>query len=337
MQSPESLKTKGEKGRQVKEKKLFLLKLIKWLCYFFIIKYYFSRLKYNLTTMRRWLLILVGMTLLSSCYIHDGQDDVSNPIPVGPAVKGLHLTLGNPSNATTNVVNADNYLMVKDQYVLSYNNSKRTANWVSWHLSDAWLDSIDRQDNFRADITLPSSWVAVNEGSYRGSGFDRGHICPSADRTASISDNSATFLMTNMMPQAPNNNQKPWADFENYCRYLAKRGYELYIVAGPAGVGGSGSAGYREKVGSEGVVVPKYTWKVVVALLNGENDVARVSAKTRTIAIWIPNDQTASSKSWYNYRVSIDDVEQKTGFDFFSNLPDDIEKEIEAKVDNEPS
>lgn len=70
--------------------------------------------------------------------------------------------------------------------------------------------------------------------------------------------------------------------------------------------------------------------------MNGENDVVRADAKTRTIAIWMPNDQTASSKSWYNYRVSVDDVESKTGFDFFSNLPDDVEKVIEAKVDNLP-
>ncbi|WP_320053436.1 DNA/RNA non-specific endonuclease [uncultured Acetobacteroides sp.] len=286
--------------------------------------------------MKRFLIVLVSIVLLTSCYIHDGQEDVSDPIPVGPSVKGDNLAMGNPSNASANVVNADNYLMVKDQYVLSYNDSKHTANWVSWHLSTAWIGPVDRQDNFRSDVTLPSSWVAVKEYSYSGSGFDRGHICPSADRTTSISYNSATFLMTNMMPQAPENNQKPWADFENYCRYLAKKGYELYIVAGPAGVGGAGRYGYKEKIGDEGVVVPKYTWKVVIALLNGENDVARVDAKTRTIAIWIPNDQTASSKSWYNYRVSIDDIESQTGFDFFSNLPDEVEKVIEAKVDNTP-
>lgn len=286
--------------------------------------------------MKKVLIVLISMVLLTSCYIQDGRDDVSNPIPVGPSIKGDHLALGNPSNATSNVVNSDNYLMVKDQYVLSYNNSKHTANWVSWHLSTAWLGPVDRQDNFRADVTLPSSWVAVNESSYSGSGFDRGHICPSADRTTSISDNSATFLMTNMMPQAPENNQKPWADFENYCRSLASKGYELYIIAGPADVGGTGRYGYKEKIGNEGVVVPKYTWKVVVALLNGENDVARVDAKTRTIAIWIPNDQAASSKSWYNYRVSIDDVESNTDLDFFSNLPDEVEKVIEAKVDNTP-
>ena len=286
--------------------------------------------------MKKVSILLISMLLLSSCYIHEGQEDASKPIPIGPSVKGDHLAMGNPSSATNSIASADNYLMVKDQYALSYNNAKRTANWVSWHLSTAWIGPIDRQDDFRADLSLPSSWIMVNERSYSGSGFDRGHICPSADRTLSISDNSATFLMTNMMPQAPENNQKPWADFENYCRYVASKGNELYIIAGPNGVGGSGRYGYKEKVGNEEVVVPKYTWKVAIILMNGENDVVRADAKTRTIAIWMPNDQTASSKSWYNYRVSVADVESKTGFDFFSNLPDDVEKVIEAKVDNLP-
>lgn len=278
--------------------------------------------------------LLVLVCLLTGCYRQDGVDDSSNPVVVGPAVRGSNMALGNPSGATSDIVNADNYLMNKVQYSLSYNNGKHTANWVSWHLSTAWLGSVDRQDNFRADITLPSSWIAIDTYGFSGSGFDRGHICPSADRTLSVEDNSATFLMTNMMPQAPNNNQIPWANFESYCRTLVKSGYELYIVAGPAGVGGTGSRGYYEKWGDYGIVVPKYTWKVVLAIFNGENDLVRIDTKVRTIAIWMPNDQAASKKSWYDYRVSIDEVEANTGFDFFSSIPDDVEKVIEARTDN---
>ena len=69
---------------------------------------------------------------------------------------------------------------------------------------------------------------------YSGSGFDRGHHTPSADRTSSIPDNSATFFMTNMMPQAPNNNQGPWEELETYCRTLVGQGNELYIIMGGA-------------------------------------------------------------------------------------------------------
>ena len=67
--------------------------------------------------------------------------------------------------------------------------------------------STARQDNFAADASLPSSWYYVGSTSYSGSGFNRGHNCPSADRTGSVADNTATFLMSNMMPRAPTNNQ----------------------------------------------------------------------------------------------------------------------------------
>ena len=147
------------------------------------------------------------------------------------ATRDNNMALGNPSNAVSSTSYPNNYLMTKTQYTLSYSNSKKTANWVSWHLSSSWLGSTPRQDDFRADNTLPSSWVKVAGTDYSGSGFDRGHMCPSADRTGSVTDNSATFLMTNMVPQAPNNNQVTWANLENYCRTLVNQGNELYIIS----------------------------------------------------------------------------------------------------------
>jgi endonuclease G len=71
---------------------------------------------------------------------------------------------------------------------------------VSWHLATNWIGSAARQDDFRADPNLPAGWYRPGATSYSGSGFDRGHKCPSADRTSSVADNSATFLMSNMMP-----------------------------------------------------------------------------------------------------------------------------------------
>jgi endonuclease G len=139
--------------------------------------------------------------------------------PAAPPVS-VHLTLGNPSGATTSTSNPTNYLMLKPQFALSYHRDRGEPNWVSWHLSSDWLGSTPRQDNFRADTTLPSGWYRVQGTDYSGSGYDRGHMCPSADRTLTIADNSATFLMTNMIPQAPDNNQGPWANLESYCRSL---------------------------------------------------------------------------------------------------------------------
>jgi endonuclease G, mitochondrial len=118
-----------------------------------------------------------------------------------------NMGLGNPSKATTDITNAENYLMVKPQYCLSYSNSKHIPNWVSWHLGMTDLGVTKRKNNFHSDSTLPPEWYHVSSTDYSKTGFDRGHMCPSADRTASEEDNSATFLMTNMVPQASNNNR----------------------------------------------------------------------------------------------------------------------------------
>ena len=247
-----------------------------------------------------------------------------------------HMLLGNPSGATTSTSNSNNYLMVKSQYKLSYNNSKHTANWVSWHLYASDLGSAPRQDDFRADTTLPSGWYRVTGTEYSGSGFDRGHLCPSADRTSSITNNSATFLMTNIIPQSPNNNQITWGDMENYARTLVGQGNELYIIAGGHGTGGTGSNGYRTTIGN-GVVVPAYTWKIMVAIPNGSNDLSRITSSTRVIAVKVPNNQTVNSQPWGYYRVSVDSLESLTGYDFLSALPASIQSVLESKVDNGPT
>ncbi|MBC7125518.1 MAG: DNA/RNA non-specific endonuclease, partial [Bacteroidales bacterium] len=252
-----------------------------------------------------------------------------------PLVDNDHLLLGNPTSATTNIVNANNYLMVKPQYCLSYNNSKRTANWVAWHLNSSWLGGVSRQGDFRADYTLPDTWYRVTESDYYYSqyGFDRGHMCPSADRTKTVADNSATFLMTNMVPQSPNNNQIVWENFESYCRNLAKSGSELYIISGPYGEGGTSSKGTFTILKS-GVVVPSHVWKIALVLPNGNNDLSRITPSTRVIAVVIPNNQECSSKPWTSYSVSVDSIENLTGYNFFTNIPTDIQDALEAKVDN---
>ncbi|MCV5696585.1 DNA/RNA non-specific endonuclease, partial [Escherichia coli] len=86
---------------------------------------------------------------------------------------------GNPSGATPDVANENNYLMPKPQYTLSYNRMKGTANWVGWRLASNWIGSTPRQDNFRPDTSLPNGWYQVTSQDYSGSGYDRGHMCPS--------------------------------------------------------------------------------------------------------------------------------------------------------------
>ncbi len=253
------------------------------------------------------------------------------------ATRDNNMAMGNPSGAVSSTSYPNNYLMTKTQYTLSYSDSKKTSNWVSWHLSSAWLGSTPRQDDFRADGTLPTGWVRVGGTDYSGSGFDRGHMCPSADRKGSVTDNSSTFLMTNMVPQAPNNNQITWGSLENYCRTLVSQGNELYIISGPWGQGGTGSAGYKTTISTKNIVVPMHVWKVIVVLPVGNNDVHRVSSSTRVIAVWMPNTQTVNGQPWGYYRTTVDYIESQTGYDFLSIVPTAIQSVIEAKVDNGPT
>lgn len=236
------------------------------------------------------------------------------------------LLFGNPSNATANVANENNYLMTKPQYWLSYNRSRGTANWVAWRLDSTWIGDAPRQDDFRPDPALPAGWYQVTDQDYSGSGYDRGHMTPSGDRTRSIPDNSATFLMTNMVPQIAANNQGPWEEFESYCRTLAQAGQELYIMSGVEGNIGTIAQGR--------VVVPRVTWKVVLVMPNGSNDLERVSKSTRVIAIVVPNQQPLNINTpWRQFRKSVDQVEALTGYNFFSNIPKNTQEIMERRRD----
>lgn len=238
------------------------------------------------------------------------------------------LLLGNPSNATADVANENNYLMQKPQYSLSYNRSRATANWVAWRLDSSWIGTADRQDDFRPDPALPAGWYQVLDNDYSGSGYDRGHMTPSGDRTRSIADNSATFLMTNIVPQLGDNNQGPWNDFENYCRSLAQSGNELYIVSGVVGNIGT--------IANGRIVVPQYTWKVVVVLPNGSNDLQRINKSTRAVGIVVPNFSPVNRNAgWRAFRTSVDSVEALTGYNFFSNVPKITQEIMERRRDRQ--
>jgi len=249
-----------------------------------------------------------------------------------------NMAMGNPSGALANVGAPNNYLMVKTQFALAYNNSRGTPTWVSWHLSTAWKGAATRCDCFTGDNALPATFFKAVTSNYTNSGFDRGHMCPSDDRDGSSSDNAVTFLMTNIIPQAPKNNQITWVALENYSRTLATAGNELYIISGAYGMGGSGSlGGTTNNISGGSITVPSRVWKVLVVLPVGSDDINRVSSATRIIAIDTPNTQTVTDQTWGFYRTSVDAIEAATGLDLLSNFPDALEASLEASVDNGPT
>lgn len=246
----------------------------------------------------------------------------------GGAKLSVHTTLGIPAPTSTSTPNA--FLSVKSGYVLSYNGSRKVPNWVSWELNTSYLGSTPRQDDFRPDDTFSPSEPQAQLSDYSGSGFDRGHMCPSADRTLTVTANSQTFYLTNMVPQAANNNRGPWEALESELRTIAQSGKELFIIAG--GVYSSSST----TIGT-GVSVPDKTFKVAVVLDAVGQGPANVTTSTRVIAVMMPNSNSliGLSDPWRNFRVSVDAIEAATGDNFLSDVDPAVQAVIEARVDNQ--
>ncbi len=230
-------------------------------------------------------------------------------------INNIDISNNNPSQA--NNENLNNLLIVKEEYTLSYNCSKGIANWVGWQTKEEDLGRISRSDDFREDESLPKKCYQVDENDYRGSGYDRGHLMPSGDRTKSELANSSSFLMVNMLPQHPSNNREVWRELEQYSRKLVNQGFQLYSFAG--------GNGELKRINNGKISVPEYTWKVI--LVKNSN-----SGEVGTIAVIMPNSEKVKRTDWQDYLVTVDKVESVTGYDFFAYLSDDVESEIESKI-----
>ena len=237
------------------------------------------------------------------------------------------MQLGNPSNATADTNNHDHYLIQRTVEAIDYSDNLHEPNWASWDLTTSDVGSSGRS-SFLTDTTLPANFYWVKTSDYTYSGWDRGHMCPSGDRTDNTTDNDLVFYLSNIIPQAPDNNQGVWANLETYCRTLASAGNELLITCGPNGFTGA-------RINTNGIVfIPSYTWKIIVVVTNGTDPaVNRVTTSTRVIAVNIPNIAGIRSAPWTNYLVSVNQLQTNTGYTFFSTLPSYTASVLRAKID----
>ncbi len=242
--------------------------------------------------------------------------------------KSPHLELGVPTDGDS----SNDYLMVKPQYALSYNRVRNVANWVSWNLNKSHFGTAARRKGkFIPDTELPDGYYRVRHEDYTQSGYDRGHMVRSEERTSCDEDNRSTFLLVNVLPQHHDLNAGPWLRLEEYCQRASQTdNKELYIIAG--GIFGPGK---DQTIGS-GVAVPNRFFKIVVVLDRGMGR-DQVGDNTRVIAVVMPNQADIADTDWSPYRASVDSVEASTGYDFLSDVPEHIQRALEAKVDHGPS
>jgi len=246
-----------------------------------------------------------------------------------------HLRMGNPSNATTDESKRENFLLKKDFFALSYNDDKGSPNWVSWRVVEDDLGEA-RRFAFKPDASLPSGFTKITTKDYTGSFFNRGHMCPHSDRSKDETSSKSTFVMTNIVPQTSNLNQKAWNQMEIYLRDLVTVSHKvLYVVSGPVGHGGQDDNGTFKTTISQGkVAVPAATWKVVMVLDKDVDDATQLCDNThiRLIGAVMPNDPSPGLE-WGQYRKSVQRIEELTKLKFFDKVTFDGFDDMKAEAD----
>lgn len=274
--------------------------------------------------MRRFVLTALFLGGVSQCLIFQARASIDI---------SLQMQLGNPSGAITDTNNHDHYLIQRTVEAIDYSDNLGEPVWASWDLTAGDVGPAPRSSTYYTDTNLPPDFYRVTTADYNGVGtnnFNRGHLCPSEDRTDNTNDNKLVFFMSNIMPQSAANNQGVWANFEDYCRSLLATN-ELLIICGPSGFG-------AHTIPSGKAYIASNTWKVVVCIpLGGGAALSRVTDTNRVIAISVPNVTNGLSTAWQTYVTSPQKIEEDTGFTFFTALPTNIATVFRAKIDGLPA
>ena len=207
---------------------------------------------------------------------------------------------------------SDTLLRYKGMTV-SFNSEKHVPNWVAWELTGAEADGTEpRARDFMAD---PSVKGCANPWDYSYSGYDRGHMAPAGDMKWDAEAMEQSFFMTNICPQVKSLNSGAWMRLEEKCRNWARIDSAIVIVAGPVL-----SDELTETIGSTGIVVPERFFKVILS---------PYANPPRAIGFIMNNGYVEGGMQ--KAAVSVASVEKVTGHDFFSQLPDSIEEQVEAE------
>jgi endonuclease G, mitochondrial len=285
-----------------------------------VISFYMYSQNWILLAVSKMKKFIVVLLAVSFTYAIDSSAGNNSNKHTCNKIKSIHTALGVPVDSDT----TDDYLIVRPQYVLSYNKYKNVANWVAWELSSKWFGDTPRHSgSFITDTSLPEGFYRVKHSDYTKSGYDRGHMVMSEERTDNEEDNISTFILTNILPQRPDLNQGVWLNFEKYCNTLCLLdNKELFIYAG-------GIFRSNKKIGN-GVAVPDSCFKIVVILEKGEG-LKDVDINTEVIAVVMPNTNGVRDDQWEDYQTTVRRIEYSTGYDFLNCVPKEIQDVIENK------
>jgi endonuclease G len=238
--------------------------------------------------------------------------------PAHDSIESIHLPFGLSGGAQ------DRHLINGRGSVFSYNPERGTVDWIAWRTTRGDLgDSIPRPE-FTTDSRLPSHVRRIGYYDYSGSGYDRGHMVPSADRFADPDMNRETFMMTNIVPQTEALNQFPWEKLESYVRSQVRRraGFDVYQIAGVYGI--------REVIKGK-LTAPTNCWKVVVFVPRGQ--APEITERIRVLAVDMPNIDGIEAQPWQRYLTTVRSIEERTGLDLFSKLPRDLQNRVETRME----
>lgn len=251
--------------------------------------------------MNRISLLILFVTLFSSCNKLENKEFVVHEEPTNSSLFDYLPT------STTGAIYSHS------SYSFSYSENHEQSEWVAYVLEKNDLTNLNFQRPFFEQDPLVKT-ASADWRNYKNSGYDKGHLCPAADRKSSFSDYNETFFTSNISPQKHDFNSGVWNRLEEKVRYWALKYDGLYVVTG--GVLNNN----LKSIGKEKVSVPKYFYKVLLT-----------KDRSRMIGFLVPHQK--SNRPIYEFTATVDDIEKMTGIDFFPKLSDTIENELESKSD----
>ena len=229
-------------------------------------------------------------------------------------------------------------------YTYYYDYTMYASMWVAYPLCSAHIGS-GRSGNWALNTNIPSQYQIHVQGSsyesnYGAKEYSRGHQIPNADRNGNDTMQRHTFLVTNQTPQLQNGfNGGIWLDLESAVRTAVHDGDTVYVVTGAAFRKAGGSEDIKiiqpnnsiYSASTIDIPVPNYYWKVLLKVKRNGDSINNASA----VGFWLPHDDSLryNTSAYMDYAVSVDQIEQWTGFNFFANLPEALQDYCESKTD----